>query len=115
MRYFLLFSCSRQWRFPVKRGSADDEGGVADTDNGEGGSTEGGNTEGGDGDEGGTSTDGNNSGGGNNSSGGGNNSSGGGTLPTATVIKSTYPMMRKLIMTVIPRIRTETLPIPRPM
>ena len=41
-----------------KKGPADDESGVADTDNGEGSSTEGGNTEGGDDGKGGTSTDG---------------------------------------------------------
>lgn len=60
-----------------KKGPADDESGVADTDNGEGSSTEGGNTEGGDDGKGGTSTDGkdkNN----NNGSGGGNNGGGGG-------------------------------------
>lgn len=60
-----------------KKGPADDEGGVADTDSGEGGGTEGGNTEGGDDGKGGTSTDGkdkNN----NNGSGGGNNGGGGG-------------------------------------
>ncbi len=60
-----------------KKGPADDEGGVADTDNGESSSTEGGNTEGGDDGKGGTSTDGkdkNN----NNGSGGGNNGGGGG-------------------------------------
>lgn len=60
-----------------KKGPADDESGVADTDNGESSSTEGGNTEGGDDGKGGTSTDGkdkNN----NNGSGGGNNGGGGG-------------------------------------
>lgn len=60
-----------------KKGPADDESGVADTDNGENSSTEGGNTEGGDDGSGDTSTDGkdkNN----NNGSGGGNNGGGGG-------------------------------------
>lgn len=61
-----------------KKGPADDEGGVADTDSGEGGGTEGGNTEGGDDGKGGTSTDGKDNNNNNNGSGGGNNGGGGG-------------------------------------
>ena len=61
-----------------KKGPADDESGVADTDNGENSSTEGGNTEGGDDGKGGTSTDGKDNNNNNNGSGGGNNGGGGG-------------------------------------
>lgn len=65
-----------------KKGPADDESGVADTDNGEGSSTEGGNTEGGDDGKGGTSTDGKDNNNNNNGSGGGNNNGGSGSGAT---------------------------------
>lgn len=65
-----------------KKGPADDESGVADTDNGENSSTEGGNTEGGDDGSGDTSTDGKDNNNNNNGSGGGNNNGGSGSGAT---------------------------------